>query len=91
MWRQCDIRIDRPDDAMAAKLFGQTILISFGGIDSAEEAYKRIKAGASLVQIYSGLVYHGPDMIMNINKELIQLIKADGYDNITQAIGADRK
>ena len=78
-------------DAIAAKLFGKTILISVGGIDSAEEAYKRIKAGASLVQIYSGLVYHGPDMIMNINKELIQLIKADGYDNITQAIGADRK
>jgi len=78
-------------DAIAAELFGKTILISVGGIDSAEEAYKRIKAGASLVQILSGLVFHGPDMIMNINKELINLIKADGYTNISQAIGSDRK
>ena len=78
-------------EAIAKELYGKTILISVGGIDSAEEAYKRIKAGASLVQILSGLVFHGPDMIMNINKELIQLLKADGYTNITEAIGADRK
>ena len=78
-------------EALAKELFGKTVLISVGGIDSAEEAYKRIKAGASLVQIYSGLIFHGPDMIMNINKELIDLIEADGYTNITQAIGHDRK
>ncbi|NPA60395.1 MAG: quinone-dependent dihydroorotate dehydrogenase [Epsilonproteobacteria bacterium] len=78
-------------DAIAKELYGKTTLISVGGIDSAQEAYKRIKAGASLVQILSGLVFHGPDMIMNINKELIKLIKADGYENITQAIGADRR
>ena len=78
-------------DAIAAELYGKTILISVGGIDSAEEAYKRIKAGASLVQILSGIVFHGPDMIMNINTELIKLIKADGFTNITQAIGSDRK
>ncbi|MDB2562835.1 quinone-dependent dihydroorotate dehydrogenase [Sulfurimonas sp.] len=78
-------------EAIAKELYGKTVLISVGGIDSAQEAYKRIKAGASLVQIYSGLVFHGPDMIMNINKELTELIKADGYDNITQVIGIDRK
>ncbi len=78
-------------EAIAKELYGKTLLISVGGIDSAEEAYKRIKAGASLVQILSGLVFHGPDMIMNINKELIKLLKADGYKNITEAIGADRK
>jgi len=78
-------------EAIAKELYGKTTLISVGGIDSAEEAYKRIKAGASLVQILSGLVFHGPDMIMNINKELIELLQADGYTNITQAIGADRK
>jgi len=77
-------------EAIAKELYGKTILISVGGIDSAEEAYKRIKAGASLVQILSGLVFHGPDMIMNINKELTELIKADGYSNITEAIGVDR-
>ena len=78
-------------EAIAKELYGKTTLISVGGIDSAKEAYKRIKAGASLVQILSGIVFHGPDMIRDINKELIQLLKADGYKNITEAIGADRK
>jgi len=78
-------------EAIAKELYGKTTLISVGGIDSAEEAYKRIKAGASLVQILSGIVFHGPDMIMNVNKGLIELLKADGYNNITEAIGADRK
>ena len=78
-------------DAIANELYGKTTLISVGGIDSAEEAYRRIKAGASLVQIYSGIIFHGPDMIMDVNKGLIELLKADGYTNITQAIGANRK
>ncbi len=78
-------------EAIAKELYGKTTLISVGGIDSAKEAYKRIKAGASLVQILSGLVFHGPDMIKDINIELTKLIKADGYTNITEAIGADRK
>jgi dihydroorotate dehydrogenase len=78
-------------DAIASELYGKTTLISVGGIDSAKEAYKRIKAGASLVQILSGLVFYGPDMIRDINLGLIKLLKADGYSNITEAIGADRK
>jgi dihydroorotate dehydrogenase len=78
-------------EAIAKELYGKTILISVGGIDSAQEAYRRIKAGASLIQILSGIVFHGPDMIMNINKGLVELLKADGYSNITEAIGADRK
>jgi dihydroorotate dehydrogenase len=78
-------------EAIAKELYGKTTLISVGGIDSAQEAYRRIKAGASLVQILSGLVFHGPDMIMNINNGLVELLKADGYTNITEAIGADRK
>jgi dihydroorotate dehydrogenase len=78
-------------EAVAKELYGKTILISVGGIDSAKEAYRRIKAGASLVQIYSGLIFHGPDMIKNINTELTELIKADGYTNITEAIGSERK
>lgn len=78
-------------EAIAKELYGKTTLISVGGVDSAQEAYKRIKAGASLVQILSGLIFHGPDMIKNINLELVELLKADGYTNITEAIGADRK
>ena len=77
-------------DAVAKELFGKTTLISVGGIASAEEAYRRIKAGASLVQVYSGLIFEGPELIKDINEGLIGLIKADGYDSITQAIGAAR-
>jgi len=78
-------------EAIAKELFGKTILISVGGIDSATEAYKRIKAGASLVQILSALVFEGPDLIKNINEGLIELLKKDGYTHISEAIGADRK
>lgn len=78
-------------EAIAKELFGKTVLISVGGIDSAEEAYKRIKAGASLIQIYSALVFHGPDLIKDINNGLIKLLKADGYTHISEAIGADRR
>jgi dihydroorotate dehydrogenase len=76
---------------IAKELFGQTVLISVGGIDSANEAYKRIKAGASLVQIYSALIFKGPSLIRDINQELIKLIKKDGFNSINEAIGADLK
>ena len=76
---------------IAKELYGKTILISVGGIDNAEDAYRRIKAGATLIQVYSMLIYNGPKMIKDINKELIELIKADGYKSITEAIGSDYK
>ena len=69
----------------------KTLLISVGGIDSADEAYRRIKAGASLVQVYSMLVYRGPALIKEINEGLIRLLHKDGYTHISQAIGADWK
>ena len=78
-------------EAVSKELYGKAVLISVGGIDSAEEAYKRIKAGASLVQVYSALVFHGPTLIRDINEGLVELLKADGFSNITEAIGADRK
>lgn len=78
-------------ESIAKELFGKTILISVGGIDSAHEAYRRIKAGASLVQVYSALVFKGPELIREINEGLIKLLRADGYSHISEAIGADRK
>ena len=75
--------------AIAQDLYGKTILISVGGIDSAEEAYRRIKAGASLVQIYSAFIYHGPKLLRDINEGLAQLLKRDGYKHISEAMGAD--
>jgi dihydroorotate dehydrogenase len=77
--------------AIGKELYGKTLLISVGGIDSAEEAYRRIKAGASLVQVYSMLVYRGPVLIKEINEGIIRLLKKDGYTHISQAIGADWK
>jgi dihydroorotate dehydrogenase len=77
--------------AIAKELYGKTLLISVGGIDSAEEAYRRIKAGASLVQVYSMLVYKGPSLIHDINVGLIALLEADGYTHISEAVGADWK
>ncbi|MBD3790169.1 MAG: quinone-dependent dihydroorotate dehydrogenase [Campylobacterales bacterium] len=77
--------------AIGKELYGKTLLISVGGIDSAEEAYRRIKAGASLVQVYSMLVYKGPALIKEINEGLITLLQKDGYNHISEAIGADYK
>ena len=77
-------------EAIAKELYGKTTLISVGGISDAKEAYRRIKAGATLVQILSGLVYGGPEMIGTINRELIELMQADGYTKISDAIGANR-
>jgi len=77
--------------AIAEELYGQTLLISVGGIDTAAEAYRRIRSGASLVQVYTGLIYRGPTLARDINQELIRLIKADGFNHISEAIGADLK
>jgi dihydroorotate dehydrogenase len=68
---------------------GQMPLIGVGGIASAQDAYARIRAGASLVQIYSALVYQGPGLARKINKQLARLLQADGFTNITEAIGVD--
>ena len=77
-------------DAVAKELYGKTVLISVGGIDSADEAYRRIKAGASLVQVFTALIFKGPGLIREINEGLSNLLSIDGYDNITEAIGSGR-
>ena len=77
-------------DAVAAELFGRTLLVSVGGIDSADEAYRRIRAGASLVQVLSALVFKGPDLVGEINRGLVARLRADGFASVTEAIGADR-
>jgi len=77
--------------ALGKEFYGKTILISVGGIDSAEEAYRRVKAGASLVQLYSSLIYKGPALTSQINRGLIHSLKADGYAHISEAVGADWK
>jgi dihydroorotate dehydrogenase len=70
---------------------GSIPLIAVGGIDSGAEAYARIRAGASLVQIYSALVYHGPGLIRRMNRELAALLTRDGFATVAEAVGADFK
>lgn len=68
---------------------GKIPLIGVGGVDSAEKAYEKIKNGASLIQLYTGLVYNGPNLIKDINEDLSSLIERDGYKNISEAVGAE--
>ncbi|MBD1147514.1 quinone-dependent dihydroorotate dehydrogenase [Pelagibacterales bacterium SAG-MED31] len=66
---------------------GQITLVGVGGISSGHECYEKIKAGASLVQLYTVLIYKGPKIINKILKELNELITIDGYKNISDSIG----
>jgi dihydroorotate dehydrogenase len=68
---------------------GDVPLIGVGGIASAEDAYARIRAGASLVQLYSALVYEGPYLARRINAGLVALLKGDGFAHIGEAVGVD--
>ena len=76
---------------VARELFGRTILISCGGIDSAQEAYERIKSGASLVQIFTAFIFKGPFVAKSINEGLAKLLRADGFNNISEAVGVNLK
>lgn len=76
---------------VARELFGRTILISCGGIDSAQEAYERIKSGASLVQIFTAFIFKGPFVAKSINEGLAKLLRADGFNNINEAVGVNLK
>lgn len=75
---------------LAQALFPRTVLISVGGIDCGREAYRRIQAGASLVQIYTGLIYEGPGLVQRVNRELLALLDRDGFRNICEAVGSKR-
>jgi dihydroorotate dehydrogenase len=66
---------------------GEVPLIAAGGIASAQDAYARIRAGASLVQLYSALVYHGPGLARRIANGLIPLLDRDGYASVGDAVG----
>jgi len=66
---------------------GQIPLIGVGGITSGSDCYVKLKSGASLVQLYTALIYSGPYLVSKMNKELVDLIKTDGYKNISEVIG----
>jgi dihydroorotate dehydrogenase len=69
---------------------GRLPVIGVGGIASAEDAYARIRAGAVLVQLYTGLIYEGPGLVRAINRGLAKLLRRDGYMSVADAVGADQ-
>ncbi len=68
---------------------GKLALVAAGGIDSGAEAYARLRAGASLVQLYTGLVYGGPALPVHILGDLEKLLGRDGFSTVEQVVGAD--
>lgn len=70
---------------------GRLTLIGVGGVASGADAYAKIRAGASLVQLYSALVYAGPELIQTLLIDLADLLKRDGFKSVQEAVGADFK
>jgi dihydroorotate dehydrogenase len=71
------------------QLNGKIPIIGVGGVDSGKSAYEKITAGASLLQLYTGFIYKGPSAAKDIKKGLIEILKAEGLNNIKEAIGKD--
>jgi dihydroorotate dehydrogenase len=72
------------------KTNGTIPIIGCGGVFTGEDAYKKIKLGSSLIQMITGMIYQGPQIIGKINKDLVKLLRADGYSSISEAIGTAR-
>jgi dihydroorotate dehydrogenase len=68
-------------------LEGKVKIIGVGGVDSGKSAYEKFLAGASYVQLYTGMVFQGPNIVSKIKKELKELLKVDGVKNFREIIG----
>ncbi len=75
--------------SMARLTGGRIPIIGCGGIASGADAYAKIRAGASLVQLYSALVFHGPGLVATIKRELAAVLRRDGFARLSDAVGAD--
>lgn len=86
----------RPTQELSNNLISKTYrhcgdrlkIVGVGGIFSADDAYEKIKLGASLVELITGMIYEGPQLIGEINRGLAELARKDGYKNISEAVGA---
>lgn len=87
----------KPTEAASNRLIGHLYrtagerytIIGLGGIFSAEDAYAKMRQGATLVQLITGMIFEGPQLIGEINQGLVELMKRDGFSHIAEAIGAD--
>lgn len=68
---------------------GKKLIIGLGGVFTGADAYRKIRLGANLVQLLTGMIYEGPQAIGQINRDLVQLLKKDGFTSIGEAVGAD--
>ncbi|MDE2463825.1 MAG: quinone-dependent dihydroorotate dehydrogenase [Alphaproteobacteria bacterium] len=75
--------------AMRTRLGTRLVLIGVGGIASGADAYAKIRAGASLVQLYTALAYEGPGLVARIKRELATLLARDGFQQLKDAVGVD--
>jgi dihydroorotate dehydrogenase len=64
-------------------------VVGVGGVSTAEDAYRKIRAGASVVQLYTGLIYRGPSIARDINRGLLDLLERDGFESVEAAVGVD--
>ncbi len=72
---------------MRGRVSSNIVLIGVGGISSGADAYEKIRAGATLVQLYTGLVYQGPGLVARIKQELLACLTRDGFATIADAVG----
>lgn len=72
-----------------ARAGGRLVIVGCGGVMSAEDAYAKIRAGASLVQVYTGFIFGGPCFVRRINAGLASLLARDGFRTLAEAVGAD--
>ena len=84
-----------PSTACLAAMYrfteGRIPIVGCGGVASGADAYAKIRAGASLVQLYSALVFHGPGLVGRIKSELAALLRRDGFSSVVDAVGADQR
>jgi dihydroorotate dehydrogenase len=73
--------------AMHVRLNGAVTLVGVGGITSGEDAWAKIRAGATLVQLYTALAFEGPSLVTRIKRELLACMTRDGFANLTDAVG----
>jgi dihydroorotate dehydrogenase len=85
----------RPSTEVLATLYrlteGRLPLIGCGGIASGADAYAKIRAGASLIQFYTALIYGGPGLARTICADLARLLVEDGFAHVADAVGADHR
>lgn len=85
----------KPSTAVLADMYrltgGRLPLVGVGGVASGADAYAKIRAGASLVQLYTALIYAGPGLVRRIARELAACLRADGFAGVADAVGADHR